>query len=184
MFSAEFYPLKKYTMGCWYDVSSNLVQTAFFFIIPILLFLILFLMYQNFYTKDQKKPKFVILYSKTMIWALSFLIIIMWAKIGDDMIDKNYMLKYDELNQEQNYYVDMYWCNQKFGNYDYQWWDSNLKKEQIEECRVEQRERQQKYTEINQKGIMCKSIYRVWIIVILLIIHIILYYSVRNRKEQ
>ena len=184
MFSAEFYPLKKYTMGCWYDVSSNLVQTAFFFIIPILLFLILFLMYQNFYTKDQKKPKFVILYSKTMIWALSFLIIIMWAKIGDDMIDKNYMLKYDELNQEQNYYVDMYWCNQKFGNYDYQWWDSNLKKEQIEECRVEQRERQQKYTEINQKGIMCKSIYRVWIVAILLIIHIILYYSVRNRKEQ
>lgn len=183
MFSAEFYPLKKYTMGCWYDVSSNLVQTAFFFIIPILLFLILFLMYQNFYTKDQKKPKFVILYSKTMIWALSFLIIIMWAKIGDDMIDKNYMLKYDELNQEQNYYVDMYWCNQKFGNYDYQWWDSNLKKEQIEECRVEQIERQKQYSKLDQNSRLYKSLYRVGFFVLLLLIHVGIYYSFRNKKD-
>ncbi len=118
-----------------------------------------------------------------MIWALSFLFIIISAKIGDDYLDMRQSFQYDELNQQQEY-VDLYGCSQKYGNYDYQWWSANLTEEQIETCRVEQRERQQKYTEINQKGIMCKSIYRVWIVAILLIIHIILYYSVRNRKEQ
>jgi hypothetical protein len=170
-------------MGCWYDVSSNLFQTAFFFLIPVLLFLILFLMYQNFYAKDQKKPKFVVLYSKTMIWALSFLIIIMWAKIGDDMIDKSYMLKHDALNQEQNYYVDMYWCSQKFGIYDYQWWDSNLTKEQIEECRVEQLDRQKQYSKLDQNSRLYKSLYRVGFFALLLMIHIVLFYSFKNKKD-
>lgn len=161
----------------------NVFQLAFFFVVLVLLFLILFVLYQNLYWKDQKKPKLIVLYSKTMIWALSFLFIIISAKIGDDYLDMRQSFQYDELNQQQEY-VDLYGCSQKYGNYDYQWWSSNLTEEQIETCRVEQRERQQKYTEINQKGIMCKSIYRVWIVAILLIIHIILYYSVRNRKEQ
>ncbi len=161
----------------------NVFQLAFFFVVPVLLFLILFVLYQNLYWKDQKKPKLIVLYSKTMIWALSFLFIIISAKIGDDYLDMRQSFQYDELNQQQEY-VDLYGCSQKYGNYDYQWWSSNLTEEQIETCRVEQRERQQKYTEINHKGVMYKSIYRVWVIAILLIIHIILYYSVRNRKEQ
>ncbi|MCK9466851.1 MAG: hypothetical protein M0P94_00835 [Candidatus Absconditabacterales bacterium] len=167
-----------------YETGFNFLQMAFFFVVPVLLFLILFLIYQNFYLKDQKKPKLIVLYSKTMIWVLSFFIIIVLAKVGDDFLDTKQSLQYEKINLEQVFYVDLYGCNQKHGNYDYQGGSSNLTEEEIEACRVEQRELQQKYTEINQKGIMYKSIYRVGVIAILLIIHIILYYSVRNRKEQ
>jgi len=54
-----------------------------------------------------------------MIWALSFLFIIMSAKIGDDYLDMRQSFQYDELNQQQEY-VDLYGCSQKYGNYDYQ----------------------------------------------------------------
>lgn len=79
----------------------NVFQLAFFFVVPVLLFLILFVLYQNLYWKDQKKPKLIVLYSKTMIWALSFLFIIISAKIGDDYLDMRQSFQYDELNQRQ-----------------------------------------------------------------------------------
>lgn len=174
-------------MGYWYDLSYNLFQSVFFIVVPVMMFLILVLLYQNFYGKDQKKPRLISLYTKTMIWALSFLVVIMLAKIWDDMIDKNYMSKYDALNQEQNYYVDMYSCNQKFGIYDYnveiQPNNSTLTKEQIETCRVEQIERQQNYSDLDKNNVFYKWVYRLWFLVLLLLIHIGIYYASRSKKD-
>lgn len=166
-----------------YSWSFNFIWLVLLFCIPILLFLILFVLYQNFYAKDSKKPRLIILYSKTMIWAFSFLLIIVWAKIGDDMIDMRQTNQFEKLNQATYSYVDIYWCNQKLWNYDYQWWDSNLTKEQIEECRIEEKDRQEQYSVINKNLIIYKSIYSLSFVALLLLIHIGIF-VVSNRKKD
>ncbi len=163
--------------GYWIQ---NLMQLTFFFVMPMLVFLILFVLYNNFYAKDSKKPRLIILYSKTMIWALSFALILFSAKIGDDMIDQQKQSIDQEIYLTQNYYLDMYQCNQKFGNYD---WESNLTEEQREECREEQREREKKFTENNKKHIINKSIYRISFLAFLLLIHVGIF-LVNKRKED
>jgi hypothetical protein len=84
---------------------------------PVFFVIIIVLLYQNVYGKSEKQPNLLSLYAKVMIWVLSFVVLIMGAKIGDDMIDKSFMAKYDQLNQETNFYVDTYMCNQRFGIY-------------------------------------------------------------------
>ena len=105
------------------------------------------------------------LYAKVMIRVLSFVVLIMGAKIGDDLIDKSFMAKYDQLNQATNFYVDTYMCNQRFGIYvDPQTGlaaDGDvLSKDQMETCRVEQIERQKEYSQLDRTSVLYKNLYR------------------------
>jgi hypothetical protein len=170
----------------WYSMGCDFFQSLFYFIIPIFLFIIIFLLYQNVYGKENKKLNLLMFYTKIAIWSLSFLIIIMLAKVWDDLIDKNYILKNDALNQEINYYVDIYSCNQRFGIYsEYQAEPMNnvlLTSWQIETCRIEQTERQQRYIDLDKNNVLYKWLYRVWFLIILLMVHIIFYCVLRPKK--
>lgn len=168
---------------------GDIFQGIFLFIIPVFFVIIIVLLYQNVYGKSEKRPNLLNLYAKVMIWVLSFVVLIMAAKIGDDIIDKNFMLKYDQLNQESSFYVDTYMCNQRFGIYvDPQTWLAPewdvLSKDQIETCRVEQIERQKQYSKLDRENILYKNIYRLWFFSLLLIIHIILNYIWNRRGHE
>ncbi len=163
--------------------ASNLLQLGFFFVVPILLFLILFVLYQHFYAKDQKKPRLLLIYSKIVIWGSSFLLLIFLAKMGDEMIYRWQSEQLASLHQEQNYYVDLYGCNQKFGNYDYQWGESTLSNEQIEECRTDQKERDLKYTQIDGEMRMYQILYRLSFVGLVLLTHIGIFFLANRKKD-
>lgn len=170
----------------WYAYGEwvyGLFQIIFFFAVPALLFLILFLLYHNFYTKNNGTPSFGVLYAKTMIRFLSFVTVFFLAKMGDDLIDKSYTIQLNAVSQEQNYYMDLYACHQKFGFYDYQWAESKVTPEQIETCRGEQLDMQQKYTELEQNTILYKAIYRLAFFALLLLVHVGIYFSFNRKRD-
>jgi hypothetical protein len=170
----------------WYGYGEwvyGLFQIVFFFAVPALLFLILFLLYHNFYTKNNGTPSFGVLYAKTMIRFLSFVSVFFLAKMWDDLIDRHYTIQSNAISQQQNYYIDLYGCHQRFWFYEYQWAESKLTPEQIETCHQEQLDIQQKYTSLEQNTMIFKSIYRLVFFVILLLVHIVIYYYFTRNKD-
>jgi len=101
-------------MGIGYGLFDNF----FLLVLPIQLVIVIVLLYQLVYGKQEKKQNLGLWYTRLMTVVLVVLLFVFVAKIGDDMIDNHYSTERDALNQSSNYYLDIYACQQKNGIFD------------------------------------------------------------------
>lgn len=170
-----------------YHLKEVLMLVLFVFLV-FCLALIAFMLYQKWYVWEERKNfSMAKIYFALVFFWLSFILLLVGGKFGDDLIDKQFEGQFDEINQKMDrndFERDPYHCSYILGLERYGEKEPKLTDKQFEECKVKEAERQKLRDErekLWEKKRMYKDIYMFGFIALLWLIHWIGYFVTRKK---